>query len=99
MRPDTFDNFNNEEFINWLVKNRYFKQEGLCCICNTFMILKNCKRNKDFKAWRSTNVSCNRFKQYTSIRPGSLFEHFTLPIKRILIVQYLCCSIRTPIIS
>lgn len=92
-------NFYNETILPLLTSNpttvvEFFMHSGLlprykqCECCEISMKLVVYSRNNDKVAWRCLNVSCGEYKKYKSIRKGSFFEKFKLPLNILLNVMW-----------
>ncbi|KAG0439335.1 hypothetical protein DMUE_2503 [Dictyocoela muelleri] len=69
--------FTAAEHINTLHK---------CKKCNNYTDFVPYKRNEDGYARRCMQKICTDYKKYTSVRRGSFFEGFNLPITKIIII-------------
>ncbi len=73
-----------EELINFLMAEKWIKNESVCPKCQTSMKLVNYKKCNEEKAWRCLNTKCTNYKEYKSVRFGSFFEGFRLKLCIIL---------------
>ncbi|KCZ80115.1 hypothetical protein H312_02477 [Anncaliia algerae PRA339] len=73
-----------KELIDYLMGENMLKRERQCGNCSYFMQLVTYKKSIDKYAWRCMNKTCQKYKNYESIRKDSFFEKFRLDLTLIL---------------
>lgn len=105
MNPDNLETmiirFNQDQLIEYLMMNRYLKNEMRCNLCGCYMKYVVYKRNIDGKAYRCMEKNCKKYKKYNSIRLGSFFENFTIELYMIMrvVIKYSTATPRHSIVS
>ncbi|KCZ80953.1 hypothetical protein H312_01608 [Anncaliia algerae PRA339] len=95
MNPNEFEEFLIKkpfnETMQYLMQKGILKKEMKCDSCLNYMSLHKYKKNRDKIAWRCCTKSCNKFKEYFSIRKNSFFEGFNCEIVFVLrvLIKYL----------
>ncbi|KCZ77229.1 hypothetical protein H311_01763 [Anncaliia algerae PRA109] len=88
MTPDQMETFLiracTKELIDYLMGENMLKRERQCGNCSYFMQLVTYKKSIDKYAWRCMNKTCQKYKNYESIRKDSFFEKFRLDLTLIL---------------
>ncbi|KAG0438186.1 hypothetical protein DMUE_3244, partial [Dictyocoela muelleri] len=85
-----FQSLDKRVIITYLQQQNMLKPSHKCKKCNNYTDFVSYKRNEDGYAWRCMQRICTDYKKYTSVRCGSFFEGFNLPITKIIkiLVKY-----------
>ncbi|KCZ79174.1 hypothetical protein H312_03443, partial [Anncaliia algerae PRA339] len=75
---------NDDEFLNYLFQKSLVKNAQNCSSCGVEMILKYKKEVNEKYTWRCINSLCCNYKTTRTLRYGSFFQDFRLPIREIL---------------
>ena len=73
-------------------KMHLLREVCLCEYCDHAMCLRQARKNIDGYAWQCRNSGCMKHKTTISIRTGSFFENYRLPLIDILLIMYHWCG-------
>ncbi|KAG0439999.1 hypothetical protein DMUE_2059 [Dictyocoela muelleri] len=85
-----FKSLDKRVIITYLQQQNTLKPSHKCEKCNNYTDFVSYKRNEDGYAWICMQRICKDYKKYTSVRGGSFFLGFNLPITKIIkiLVKY-----------